>query len=105
MVVYAVIMFLVAALFSVMGILIYRGKTELIHDYHQTKVKDKAAYGKAFGKALLVFAGAMLASGVIALLSDSAVCVIAAVCVLILGMVIGGGCVVVVQQKYNQGIF
>ena len=51
MLVYSIIMFLVAALFTVFGISIYKGKTDLIHDYHQTKVTDKSAYGKDFGKA------------------------------------------------------
>ena len=56
MYVYSVIMILVAVLFAVVAIAIYRGKTELIHDYHQAKVKDKAAYGRAFGKAMAVIA-------------------------------------------------
>ena len=44
MLLYSIIMFLVAAIFTVLSIAIYRGKTDLIHDYHQTKVTDKAAY-------------------------------------------------------------
>ena len=60
-------MFLVAALFMVLGIAIYKGKTNLIHDYHQKKVKDKSAYGKAFGKAMLLIATVMLLSGIIGL--------------------------------------
>ena len=57
-------MFLVAVLFTVLGIAIYKGKTDLIHDYHQTKVTNKSAYGKAFGKAMLVIAAVMLLSGI-----------------------------------------
>ncbi len=34
MLLYSIIMFLVAALFTVLGIAIYKGKTDLIHDYH-----------------------------------------------------------------------
>lgn len=44
MLVYSIIMFLVAALFTVLGISIYKGKTDLIHDYHQTKVTDKSGF-------------------------------------------------------------
>ena len=47
MILYAIIMFLAAVPMGAISIAIYRGKTNLIHDYHQTKVKDKTAYGKA----------------------------------------------------------
>ena len=101
MVIYSVILFLVAALVGGMGIAIYRGNTDLIHDYHQTKVTDKAAYGKAFGKAMLVMAAALLLSGIIGLLCDPVV----AVAVLFIGLVSGIACIVAVQKKYNRGIF
>ena len=101
MIFYSVIMFLVAALVGGMGIAIYRGNTDLIHDYHQTKVTDKTAYGKAFGKAMLVIAAALLISGLIGLLCDPVV----AVAVLVVGLAIGIVCIVVVQKKYNQGVF
>lgn len=101
MVIYSVIMFLVAALMGGMGIAIYRGNTDLIHDYHQTKVTDKTAYGKAFGKAMLVIAAALLISGLIGLLCDPVV----AVAVLVVGLTIGIACIVAVQKKYNQGVF
>ena len=102
MFVYAIIMFLVAAAFAAMGIAIYRGKTDLIHDYHQTKVTDKSAYGKAFGKAMFVIAAALLLSGIIGLFDSFAMI---AVAVLIAGLAVGIGCIVAVQRKYNKGIF
>ena len=102
MLVYAIIMFLVAAAFAAMGIAIYRGKTDLIHDYHQTKVTDKSAYGKAFGKAMLVIAAAMLLSGIIGLFENL---VVIAVAILMVGLAIGIGCIVAVQIKYNNGLF
>ena len=102
MILYSIIMLLVAALFVAMGIAIYRGKTDLIHDYHQTKVTDKAAYGKAFGKAMLVFALTFLLSAILGLFEAL---VIPAVAVLIVGLVIGIGCIIAVQRKYNQGLF
>ena len=102
MVIYSIILFLVAALFTVLGIAIYRGRTDLIHDYHQTKVTDKSAYGKAFGKAMFVIAIALLLSGIIGLFDNFA---ILAVAVLIIGLVIGLGYIVAVQRKYNKGIF
>ena len=102
MLLYSIIMFLVAALFTVLGIAIYKGKTDLIHDYHQTKVTNKSAYGKAFGKATLVIAAAMLLSGIIGLFENL---LILAVAILIIGLVIGLGCIVAVQKKYNKGVF
>ena len=102
MLVYYIIMFLVAALFTVLGISIYKVKTDLIHDYHQTKVTDKSAYGKAFGKAMLVIATVMLLSGITGLFESLT---ILAVAILIIGLVIGIGCIVAVQKKYNKGVF
>ena len=102
MLVYSIIMCIVATVFMGVSIAIYKGKTDLIHDYHQTKVTDKAAYGKAFAKALLVIAIALLLSGVIGLLDNLAVL---SVVVLIIGICIGVGCIVAVQRKYNKGVF
>ena len=102
MLVYSIIMFLVSALFTVLGIAIYKGKTDLIHDYHQTKVTDKSAYGKAFGKAMLLIAAVMLLSGIIGLFENL---VMLAVGMLMIGLVIGIGCIVAVQKKYNKGVF
>jgi len=105
MLIYSIIMFFVAALFLLLSVAIYKGKTDLIHSYHQTKVADKAAYGKAFGKALSVIAAALLLSGVISLLGDSEIIAMLAVAVLIIGIGIGTGCIVAVQKKHNKGIF
>ena len=102
MLVYSIIMFLVAVLFTVLGIAIYKGKTDLIHDYHQTKVTDKSAYGKSFGKAMLVIATVMLLSGIIGLFKNL---LMLAVAILIIGLVVGIGCIVAVQKKYNKGVF
>ena len=102
MLVYSIIMFLVSALFTVLGIAIYKGKTDLIHDYHQTKVTDKSAYGKAFGKAMLLIAAVMLLSGIIGLFEKL---LTLAVAILIIGFVLGIGCIVAVQKKYNKGVF
>ena len=103
MIVYAIVLFLCAGLFGVMAWLIYRGNTNLIHDYHQTKVKDKAAYGKAFGKTMAVFSVAMVLSGAIALLGEGTMGI--AVAVLLGGLAVGFVAMVLVQKKYNGGVF
>lgn len=105
MVLYSIIMFATAALFLGIGIGIYKGKTGLIHDYHQTKVADKTAYGKAFGKAMLVVAMAMLLSGIVGLVGDSETGAMIAVAVLLVGLAAGIACIVAVQKKYNNGLF
>jgi uncharacterized membrane protein YbjE (DUF340 family) len=95
----------VAVLFAAIAIAIYRGKTELIHDYHQTKVKDKAAYGRAFGKAMAVIAAGMLSSGIAGLFGESDTLAAVSLVLLALGLVIGIGCILAVQKKYNNGLF
>lgn len=102
MLVYSLIMFIVAMVFMAVSIAIYRGKTDLIHDYHQTKVLDKTAYGKAFGKALFVIPISSFLSGIIGLMDHFAV---VAVVVLIIGLCAGVCCIVSVQKKYNKGVF
>ena len=105
MVLYSIIMFLAAVPMIKISIAIYRGKTNLIHDYHQTKVTDKAAYGKAFGKAMFVVSISLLLSGIIGLFGASEVIAMIAVAVLFIGLFIGIAWIVAVQKKYNKGIF
>ena len=105
MVLYSIIMFLAAIPMIKISIAIYKGKTDLIHDYHQTKVTDKSAYGKAFGKAMFVVSTALLLSGIIGLFGGSEVISMIAVAVLFIGLFIGIAWIVAVQIKYNKGIF
>ena len=105
MLAYSIILFAVALLFMGISIAISKGHTNLIHDYHQTKVTDHAAYGKAFGKALWIITITLFASGAIGLLGDSDVIGFVAVAVLIIGFVIGFTRILAVQKKYNNGLF
>ena len=105
MVLYAIIMFLAAVSMGGISLAIYRGKTNLIHDYHQKKVTDRSAYGKAFGKALFVVSATLFLSGIVGLFGDSDTVAMLAVAVLFLGLFIGVICIVAVQKKYNKGIF
>ena len=105
MLLYSIIMFLAALPMLGISIAIYRGKTDLIHDYHQTKVTDKSAYGKAFGKAMLLVSSSMFLSGRISLFGDSEKLAMVSVGVLFIGIVIGIVAIVAVQIKYNKGVF
>lgn len=105
MIEFAIFMFAIAILFFVIGFLVYRGNTNLINCYHQEKVKDKATYCKAFGKALLVTAVAPTISGVIALFGETDAIALTALAVLIVGCVIGLVLIFHAQKKYGGGLF
>lgn len=102
---YSCILLPVSILFAFLSISIYKGNTKLIHDYHQTNVEDKEAYGKGFGKALGVIAAGIFTSGVVGLLGDSDTIAMAAVIILFAGLFAGLFCIYKVQKKYNSGIF
>lgn len=53
MLAFGIIMLFVAAVFAVVGFLIFRGKTELIHSYHRENVTDMSGYGRAIGKSVI----------------------------------------------------
>ena len=105
MILYSIILFLAAVPMIIISIAIYQGKTNLIHNYHQTKVTDPAAYGKAFGKAMFVISTAFLLSGIIGLFGASEAIATIAVAVLFIGLFIGIAWIVAVQKKYNKGVF
>ena len=50
MIPYIIVFYVVGFLFLVLGIMIWRGNTKLIHAYHQKNVTDFKGYGKAIGK-------------------------------------------------------
>ena len=105
MLLYAIIMFAAAVACAAVSAAIYQGNTGLIHEYHQTRVTDKAAYGKAFGKALSVIAAGCMLSGIISLSGDSETAAMIAVSILFAGLLIGIALIIAVQKKYNNGIF
>jgi hypothetical protein len=102
---YSIILFLAAIPMLKISISIYKGKTDLIHDYHQTKVTDKAAYGRAFGRAMLVVSASLLLSGIIGLFGFSDRMATIAVATLFIGLFIGIAMIIAVQIKYNRGLF
>lgn len=83
----------------------YRGKTELIHEYHRKKVKpeDEKAYGQAFAKGLFVISAALIVSGMIALFAASGMA--AALVVLFAGLFAAFFVLWRVQRRYNGGVF
>ena len=105
MIAYAVLMFALALVFLGIGIAIYRGKTDLIHEYHQENVTDKAGYGKAMGKALMGIAAAMVLSGGIGLCGTSEILTHISAASLLAGLFCDVLVIVYIQKKYNGGLF
>ena len=105
MIAYSIIMFAISILFLVISIAIYRGNTNLIHSYHQSKVSDKDGYGRAFGKALSPLAIGAFISGVISLFGENDAIILSSVGAMTLGLVISLVMIFVVQKKYNGGMF
>lgn len=105
MLLYSIIMFLTAVLFAVVSVLIYRGNTSLIHSYHQEKVTDRKAYGKAFGKALSPIAIGAFGSGIIPFFDNSDVAATISLVALFAGIGISIALIIAVQKKYNGGMF
>ncbi len=107
MIVYSVILFAAAVLILIVGRAIYRGKTDLIHDYHRQNVpeSERLRYGRAFAGGLFVLGGALALSGGIALFGDSGPITAVSLAVLTAGLVVSIVMIVLVQKKYNGGMF
>ena len=107
MILYACILFSAGVLLFVLGMLIYRGNTNLIHDYHQTKIKeeDKEAYGRDFSKGMFGLALTMFLSGGVSLFGETKSVVLFSEAVLFAGIIISIAVIVRVQKKYNGGVF
>ena len=107
MLIYTIIMLAISIPFVWLSIRINRGALYLIHDYHQKNVKDeeKAAYGQAFSKGMFGMAASMILSGVVAMFGESRSFMIASLVVLFLGFAISIAVLLLVQKKYNGGLF
>ena len=101
MIAYAVLMWAIAALFLLFGLLIYHGKTGLIHEYHRERVRseDMAAYGRAFSTGLFALAG-----GIVPLLWTLPGAVTASLVVLFVGLAASFAILWRVQRRYNGGM-
>ena len=97
MYIFPILCFIVAALFLVLGILIYRGNTDMITGYHQEAVTDKAAYGKAYGRVYLSISPMFAASGILHLVGHILIaCVLCLLSIAVLLVWLSK-----VQEKYN----
>ena len=105
MIVYAVIMFAVAAAFAVLAVLIAKGNANLINCYREERVKDKPLYCKKISQALYILAGTLVCSGIIGLFGETDSIVLLGLGVLVVGMLFGVVRLFRVQKKYGGGVF
>ena len=107
MIAYSILMFAIAVLFLVFGIAIYKGNTKLIHDYHQTHIKEseRQEYGRAFSKGMFAICATLIISGIVALFGEENAIVAASLTVLIAGLIVSFIILARVQKKYNGGFF
>lgn len=99
MLAFGIIMLFVAAVFAVVGFLIFRGKTELIHSYHRENVTDMSGYGRAIGKSVIGIGASAALSGATALIGGTDVAV--TIGVFAVGFTV---CLILIaraQKKYN----
>lgn len=107
MIAFSVMLFAVALLFLIIGVLIYKGNTKLIHDYHQSKVKEaeKNNYCKDFSIGMFLVSAFLSVGGIIGLLGDGMQIALISIAVVFIGIVISFLVIYKVQKKYNGGIF
>lgn len=106
MLVFALILFAVSAAAFLIGLALLRGKTELIHEYHQKNVtdRDRRRYAKAYAAAFFVMAGALLAAGAAALFNGEHVLAVS-LGLLFAGLAAGLALLIRAQIRFNGGIF
>ncbi|MBR5947797.1 MAG: DUF3784 domain-containing protein [Clostridia bacterium] len=106
MIVYVIIMLVAAVQMLGFGIAIFRGNASLIHDYHRKNIEkgDAKRYARAFSVGLFIIAAAFFASGLAALIIGERAG-IATILLPIIGLAAGITVIVLVQKKYNGGVF
>ena len=93
-------MFVIAAFFLIVGIAIYKGNNKLIHDYHQTHVKEseRKEYGIAFSKGMFAICTTLIISGIIALFGTEGAIETASLIVLFAGLIVSFAILTKVQK-------
>lgn len=97
---YSTIMIAAAIVLELMAVRIYRGGTELIINYHQSRVKpeERLRYARDFSKGIFCLSATLLITGVTAIITKILISDI----FLITGTVISVVILVRVQNRYNK---
>ena len=103
MLVYSILLFAAAALFFAAGLRMRKRGSRMIHDYHQTEVRqtDEKAYGKAFERALYVIALSDAAAGTAALCGRTKTALAVSIAILGAGHLISLVMMGRAQKKYQ----
>ena len=103
MIIYSIILIIVAIVLAVIAIRINKGQTDLIINYHQSRVKpeEKLRYARDFSKGIFCLSGTMLIAGITVLITK----VLIADIILVAGIIISVVILVRVQNRYNKGVF
>lgn len=106
MIAYSIIMFVVAVILLFIGISIRQGNTNLIHDYHQTNVRecDRLNYGHSFANGIFSICATLFISGIIALFGENKLFIAISLIELFCGLIISIVILVKVQKRFNGGV-
>lgn len=96
---YSVLLFIVAMMILLWGLLLYKGNLSSLRPESYKRVKDKMAYGKAMGKAVFVMGFPQVLAGIIALLGEITVVVILTVVISVGGFLAGLFCMLKVEDR------
>lgn len=99
---FSIITGLIAILLIVLGVLLYRGHTGLVHAYHRAHVRDHAGYGRAMGVATLTLAAFLAASALLAPAMDGQAGVLYAVGLVFAGLAVYAALAIRAQRRYNR---
>ncbi|MBQ3384758.1 MAG: hypothetical protein IJG59_06050 [Erysipelotrichaceae bacterium] len=100
---YSIILIAVAIVLALIAVRINKGHTNLIINYHQSRVKpeEKMRYARDFSKGIFCLSGTLLIAGIIALITK----ILIADIILVAGIIISIVILVRVQNRYNKGLF
>lgn len=105
MLIEVLVLFCVALVCLILGMLIRSGNTDLIHEYHRKNVTDFKGYAREMGKCIMGLSAINLISGLIVLIFKTREAVIASIIFYIIAFIIFFICVYRVQKKYNGSFF
>ena len=105
MILYAILLVFFGAMMIIGGLRVYFTGIEYIYDYYTADVTDTAAYGRANGLALMIFALPTLICGVLQLILRTNLMVYISLAVLVIALFVSFYFFLRIQKKYNGGMF
>ena len=102
--IFSVILIAASLLIAGVGTAVFKGRTGLIHDYHQEKVSEenRPAYGRAIGRGLLCMAVVLFVGGLLPLICEAEWILKTIRATFIFGILLSVLLLVMAQKKYNR---